>query len=123
MGGAGDPEELRAWFYKDMQRAVLLGEHSDGLGITDHLERHPAEYRNYARRALAFRSRLQPLFKMGVYADDIFVQDVSEGCDASCWRLEDGRVLLLVGNHALRSGAQGSFPSTGQGGRGRGARH
>mgnify|MGYP000006145147 FL=1 len=107
-GWVGDPEELRAWFYKDMQRAVLLGSIL-WLGITDHLERHPAEYRNYARRALAFRSRLQPLFKMGVYADDIFVQDVSEGCDASCWRLEDGRVLLLVGNHALRSGAQAVF--------------
>lgn len=107
-GWVQDADELRRWFYQDMQRAVLLGSVL-WLGITDHLERHPAEYRNYARRALAFRRNLQAWIKQGRYVDNRFVRDISEDCDASCWTLEDGRILLLAGNHMLHPKAEAVF--------------
>ena len=103
-----DPEETRRWFYKDMQRAVLLGSVL-WLGITDHLERYPDEYRVYARRALEFRKALQPLLKIGCFSDNLFVQKVSDGCDACCWKLNDGRILFIAGNHELRQDVQAEF--------------
>ena len=109
-GWLKDSPEKIAWFYKDMQRAILLGSVL-WLGITSRLK-PDTPYHAYARQALAFRGKIHPFIKQARYLDDAYILKVSDGCDASCWQLDDGRVMVLAGNHALldHAGVTLAFP-------------
>lgn len=99
-GWEKDPDAQRVWFYKDMQRATLLGS-IFWLGITTHLTEDAGEYYEYARAALAFRTNVQPLIEDAAFLDDAHITATGEGCDATTWQLPDGSWLVLAGNHAL----------------------
>ncbi len=92
-----DEKQRILWFYKDMHRAILLGSVL-WMGITTRLKKESGEYHTYAKKALAFRRHLQPLIKQARFLDDLMISDISDGCDATCWKLEDGRSMVLAGN-------------------------
>ena len=95
-----NPAEQKWWFYKDMQRAVLLGSIL-WMGITSHFKTAGTEYTLYAEQILRFRRRIQPYIKNAAFLDREFILDISDGCDASSWRLPDGSVIILAVNAAL----------------------
>lgn len=101
-GWEPDAEKQLEWLHKDLQRATLLG-NIFWLGITTRLADEENDATRFARAALAFRREIQPLLEEAEFLDDSLVLAVSEGCDATSWRLADGSWMVLAGNHSLRA--------------------
>ncbi len=111
------PEEEREhWFRRDLHRAITLGSVL-WLGITTRLSEEHPEYHGYAREATAFRASLQPLLKGAAFLDDAwFSEPLPPAVYATCWRLPDGRGLVLAANDTERPFAlpvRPDFPCTG----------
>lgn len=100
------PEKIE-WFYKDMQRAIVLGSVL-WLGITSRLT-PGTPYHDYAKQALGFREKLQPYLRDATFVDDAYISQMPAGTSASCWDLADGRKLLIAGNYALADGKEVCF--------------
>lgn len=96
-GWEDDEEQRYQWFFRDIQRAVLLGSVL-WMGITTRLTAEAAQYHEYAKRVLSFRRHIQPFIKQARFLDDLYVGRISECCRATCWELKDGRRMLLAGN-------------------------
>ncbi len=97
-----DGEARKVRFYKDMERATLLGA-IFWLG----LEKFAPEDEGllgYARKTVPFRGLLTPLIKNGTYVDTEDILCVSPGLRVSHWLLKDGRHLYVVGNREEKSG-------------------
>ncbi|HHV13480.1 MAG TPA: hypothetical protein GXX75_24710 [Clostridiales bacterium] len=95
-GWVQDMEEKRNWFYKDMQRAILLGSVL-WMGITTHLKEE-TEFVEFSKKALNFREKIQPYINGATFLDNKYISEITDGCDATSWRLADGRVMILCGN-------------------------
>jgi len=87
-------------FFLDIQRATLLG-NLFWIGITSRFKVEIDDQYIYMRKALTFRQRLQPLFQQGEFLDSTYISHISKGCDGTCWRLSDGRIMVLGGNPEL----------------------
>lgn len=93
-----EPEKM-IWFLKDMQRAILLG-NILWMGITSRLTESEGEYHTYAKLALAFRKEIQSYVKESEFLDHEYIIDVTKKCDATSWKLPDGRYMFLCGNYS-----------------------
>lgn len=92
------PDEMQvAWFYRDLHRAISLGSVL-WMGITTRLRPEDGIYHTYGKKALDFRRALQPLLKRAEFLDDAWLESIPEQCFATCWRLADGRGLVLAAN-------------------------
>jgi len=89
-------EEMVSRFYKDMERAILLGSVM-WLGVTYKFDEY-AELENYARKALSFRKKLNPYIISRRYVDDEGILGISEGLKLSRWVSEKEDDLIIVGN-------------------------
>lgn len=103
-GWIADEDARRRWFYQDIQRAILLG-NILWMGITNRFEPEGGEYATYAKLALAFRAMLQPHLEGASFLDHKYVSSISQGCDATTWRLADGNLLVICGNAEQHHGA------------------
>jgi len=92
-----DPDKRNALFRSDIQRAVLLG-NIFWMGLTSRFKTDAVELRPYARQALEFRRHIQEYLSIARFVDDAYITDITEGCAATCWELQDGRYLVLCGN-------------------------
>ncbi|NSW89187.1 MAG: hypothetical protein HPY74_00655 [Firmicutes bacterium] len=89
-------EEMVYRFYKDMERALLLGSVM-WLGVTYKFDDN-AELREYARKALCFRRKLNSFIINRRYADDEGILYMSEGLKCSRWISENENDLFIIGN-------------------------
>ncbi|MDY0290165.1 MAG: DUF6259 domain-containing protein [Sphaerochaeta sp.] len=103
-GWIADEDSRRRWFYKDFQRAILLG-NILWMGITNRFQPEGGEYATYAQRALKFRAMLQPHLERATFLDQKHILSISEGCDATTWKLDDGSLMVLCGNPEQQSEA------------------
>ncbi len=99
-GWEEDEQKKYTWFFRDMQRTILLG-NVLWMGITTRLTPHAGEYHTYAKEALSFRKNIQPYLHHAQFKDDLWIDSIAEGCDATCWELEDGKLMILCGNADL----------------------
>jgi hypothetical protein len=83
-------------FYRDMERATLLGA-IFWLGL-EKFTPEDAPLLDYARKVVAFREKIQPMLKTATYRDQEGVEQVSPGLAVSYWRLPSGQRLILLGN-------------------------
>ncbi len=109
-GWVGDLEEKKAWFYKDLERAILLGSvmwigHTIRFALKGYPEEYVAEIQTYGKKALAFRARTQPFIRIAAFLNEAYVRETGGGAKATCWQLPNGRVMLLCGNNALKDEA------------------
>lgn len=97
-GWETEDRDQRLWFYRDMHRAIALGSVL-WMGITTRMRPQDGEYHDYAQKALAFRQALQPLLQHAVFLDDAWLGETPPAfCQGTCWRLADGRSLVLAAN-------------------------
>ena len=96
-GWISDEDVRRRWFYQDFQRAILLG-NILWMGITNRFKPEGGEFATYAQLALAFRAMLQPHLEGASFLDHKYIFSVSQGCDATTWRLADGSLMVICGN-------------------------
>ena len=96
-GWISDEVSRKLWFYKDLQRAILLG-NILWMGITNRFEPEDGEYATYAKTALNFRAMLQPYLEHATFLDQKYVSSISVGCDATTWKLDDGSLMVICGN-------------------------
>lgn len=96
-GWENEGPKREAWFYRDLHRAIALGSVL-WMGITTRMRPEDGLYRTEAKKALDFRCLLQPLLKGAEFMDDIWLEKVPEACQGTCWRLEDGRRMVLAAN-------------------------
>lgn len=89
-------EEMVSRFYKDMERALLLGSVM-WLGVTYKFN-DDAALDEYARKALAFRKKLNPFIINRQYVDDESILHMSEGLECSRWISESQNDLIIIGN-------------------------
>ncbi|MEG0944573.1 MAG: DUF6259 domain-containing protein [Angelakisella sp.] len=98
-----DTVEQLDWYYKDMQRAALLGSVM-WMGLTTRIDGSNMEVEQCARETLQFRKRTNSLINQLRYADDRYMTGVAAGLEVSVWE-DDSRLMLLVGT-PVRSGGQ-----------------
>lgn len=103
-GWEKDEQAQKYWFYKDMQRAVLLGSVL-WMGITTRLTPDKGEYHTYARQALNFRRQIHHFIRDARFFDDAFIREIHPECAATCWELDNGSYFVLAGNHSLADNA------------------
>ncbi len=85
-------------FFSDIQRATLLGS-VFWVGLTDKIKKDSI-YESYVKQVLQFRNQIQCYLHDAIYLDDHFIDISVEGCEASCWQLDNG-YLVLAGNKNL----------------------
>ncbi|MHC1750145.1 MAG: DUF6259 domain-containing protein [Cellulosilyticaceae bacterium] len=98
-------EEKEQWFYKDMERAILLG----GilwLGITSRFEENSyttdnhemtTKFRAYMQEALAFRKKINSHVNTKIYKDTDYITRIPENVSASVWESEH-EIMIIMGN-------------------------
>lgn len=100
-----DNTEKEKWFYKDMERAVLLGSIL-WLGITSRFEENTyttdnkalmEKLKNYMKQVLVFRKKLTDLIMDATYKDKTYILEIQEELDASVWE-KDNEVIVIIGN-------------------------
>lgn len=92
------PDDMKEeWFRRDLHRAISLGSVL-WMGITTRLRPEDGLYHTYGKKALDFRKKLQPLLKQAEFLDDAWLNQVPDQCFATCWRLADGRGMVLAAN-------------------------
>jgi len=96
-GWENESDKKYTWFYKDICRAITLGSVL-WMGITTRLRPEDGEYHTYAKKALNFRKNLQPLIKQAEFIDDKFINEYTQGCFVTSWKLDDGRIMIIAGN-------------------------
>ncbi|MFH1926582.1 MAG: DUF6259 domain-containing protein [Chloroflexota bacterium] len=89
-------EERKQRFYRDMERAVLLGA-VFWLGL-DKFKGGDEELRWYMKRAVNLRAKLAPLLQRATYVDTDGVTYLSDGIDISHWCLPENRHLYILSN-------------------------
>ncbi len=99
-GWEKDENKMMSYFYKDMQRAILIGSVL-WLGITTRLRPEDGVYHTYAKQALNFRKNIQEFIKDAKFMDNKYIVSVSPKCDATSWEMKNGNILILAGNHSL----------------------
>lgn len=100
-----DPAEREDFFFRDIQRCVLLG-NILWIGITSRFLHHDEleEDFSYLLQAVAFRESIARQVANGRYADDFYVADCPDGICASCFDVSERELLLLVGSHRKTGG-------------------
>ena len=83
-----------------MQRAILLG-NVLWLGITTRLRPEDGDYHIYAKQALNFRKNIHEFIKGAEFLDNKYIDSISTNCDATSWRMKNGNILIIAGNHNL----------------------
>ena len=103
-----DPNRRRAYFYRDIERCLLMG-NILWIGLCSRFEDPAlAEERAYVLKAAALRGRLAHKIARGTYRDDEYVQEV-RFARASCFAISEGQVLVLIGNAEEDPQAQAVF--------------
>lgn len=97
-------EQKLEWFYRDMQRAILLG-NILWMGITSRLTPETGVYHSLAKQYLEFRKMIQPMIENSKFLDHEMVVETSADCDATCWQQADSRYFILAGNPLQKEGA------------------
>jgi hypothetical protein len=87
------------WFKLDLYRAISLG-NILWLGITSRLRPEDGWYHVYAKKAVNFRAKLQPLIKNAKFMDNAWIGNIPEKCFATYWELSDEKKLVIVGNNS-----------------------
>ncbi len=103
-GWEKDEDAKHQWFFKDMQRAVLLGSVL-WMGITTRMTPDTGDYHTYSKQALAFRRHIQSYLINAKFSDDALIEEIHPECDATCWELGNGNYMVLAGNHSLAQDA------------------
>ncbi|MGE5577882.1 MAG: DUF6259 domain-containing protein, partial [Syntrophothermus sp.] len=110
----GDRPTREAYFYSDLERAMLLGS-VFWAEIGDRFPPEDADLKAYFRRALDFRKRLAPYFAEGTFVDDegICVMDneglLSRDLAATHWLLQRGAGtthFVVAANRRRRKGRE-----------------
>lgn len=95
-------EQKRQYFYRDMERSVLLG--AVLWLASDYYTHADPEIFAYMRQVVDFRARIAPLLANATYLDNDGIAALPEGIAASRWSLPGGQQLLLLGNLNLLEG-------------------
>lgn len=97
-----DPELQEVWYYKDMQRAILLGSIL-WLGLTTRFSDKNKDQEIYARKMIALRKRINPFIKECCYKDNLYLKNKPENIEVSVWE-SDSKVMILLGNSECSCG-------------------
>ncbi len=97
-GWVEKPEDKLIWFYRDMHRAISLG-NILWIGITSRMPTPDCMGYDYARKSVVFRRDLVPMLEGAEFLDDRWlVSELKPLCKATCWKQHDGGCLILVAN-------------------------
>lgn len=84
-------------FFKDMQRAIVLG-NILWLGITTRLTEDAGEYHTYAKASVAFRKNIHQYIKDAEFIDNKYITRIPNECEAAVYRISDYKYAVIVGN-------------------------
>lgn len=96
-GWEEDENKKYKWFFKDMQRAIILG-NILWLGITTRLTEKAGEYHVYAKEALNFRKNIHEFIKDAVFLDNKYIEDITADCDATVYEVSNNKHVIIAGN-------------------------
>lgn len=96
-GWEDDESKKYKWFFKDMQRAIILG-NILWLGITTRLTEKAGEYHVYAKEALNFRKNIHEFVKEAVFLDNKYIEGITAECDAAVYEISNSKHVVIAGN-------------------------
>ena len=96
-GWEPDEDKRYKYFFKDMQRAIVLG-NILWMGITTRLTEEAGEIHNYAKKALNFRKNIQGYIISSDFIDNKYIEFISKDCDAAGYQLSENKYVFIVGN-------------------------
>lgn len=98
-GWEPDEDKRYKYFFKDMQRAIVLG-NILWMGLTTRLTEEEGEIHNYAKKALNFRKNIQGYIKDTTFIDNKYIEYVSSECEAASYRISDDKYVVIAGNYS-----------------------
>lgn len=96
-GWEDDKEKQYKLFFKDMERAIVLG-NILWLGITTRLTEEAGEYHTYAKESVIFRKNIHQYIKDTEFIDDKYVTKLSNDCTVAAYKISDSKYVFIVGN-------------------------